>query len=121
MRRLRRDLKSSMPRRRYICTSFTNLQSNPRRRFAPCADPPAGWVSENAVMKATRARKPTAVMALMLSAFLLPRIAGAAEAVEVVLDQATLMKLPDKVSTIVVGNPTIADIALQSGGLMVVT
>jgi len=71
-------------------------------------------------MKATRIRKTTAV-ALILSAFLLPRIAGAAETLEVVLDQAALMKLPDKVSTVVVGNPLIADIAIQSGGLMVVT
>jgi len=39
----------------------------------------------------------------------------------VVLDQATLMKLPDKVSTIVIGNPMIADVAVQSGGLVVVT
>ena len=72
-------------------------------------------------MKATRIRRTTAVLALVMSAFLLPRIAGAAETVEVVLDQAALMKLPDKVSTIVVGNPMIADIAIQSGGLMVVT
>jgi hypothetical protein len=72
-------------------------------------------------MKATRAGKTIAVLALTLSAFLLPRIAGAAETVEVVLDQAALLKLPDKVSTVVVGNPMIADIAIQSGGLMVVT
>jgi Flp pilus assembly secretin CpaC len=39
----------------------------------------------------------------------------------IVLDQATLMKLPDKVSTIVVGNPLIADVTVQSGGLVVVT
>ena len=31
------------------------------------------------------------------------------------------MKLPEKVSTIVVGNPLIADVAVQSGGLVVVT
>jgi Flp pilus assembly secretin CpaC len=72
-------------------------------------------------MKASRARKTLTVLVLTLAAFLLPRLAGAAERVEVVLDQATLMKLPDKVSTVVVGNPMIADIAIQSGGLMVVT
>jgi len=72
-------------------------------------------------MKAIRISKTTAVLTLALSLFLLPRIGGAAETLEVVLDQAALMKLPDKVSTIVVGNPMIADIALQSGGLMVVT
>ena len=31
------------------------------------------------------------------------------------------MKLPAKVSTIVVGNPLIADVTLQSGGIIVVT
>ena len=31
------------------------------------------------------------------------------------------MKLPEKVATIVVGNPLIADVAVQSGGLVVVT
>ncbi len=55
------------------------------------------------------------------AALLLPGTARAAEALSVVLDQATLMKLPDKVSTIVVGNPLIADVAVQSGGLIVVT
>ena len=31
------------------------------------------------------------------------------------------MKLPDKVATIVIGNPLIADAALQAGGLLVIT
>ena len=39
----------------------------------------------------------------------------------ITLDQATILKLPDKVATIVVGNPLIADVAVQSGGLVVVT
>ena len=47
--------------------------------------------------------------------------ARAADTLSVVLDQATIMKLPEKVSTIVVGNPLIADVAVQSGGLVVVT
>ncbi len=44
-----------------------------------------------------------------------------AEAVSVVLDQAKLLRLPDRVSTIIIGNPAIADGTLQSGGLLVVT
>ena len=71
-------------------------------------------------MNAMRAGQ-TAVLALILSALLLPRIGAAAETLDVFLDQAALMKLPEKVSTIVVGNPMIADIAIQSGGLVVVT
>lgn len=37
------------------------------------------------------------------------------------LDQATLVKMPENVTTIVVGNPLIADTSIQAGGLMVVT
>lgn len=39
----------------------------------------------------------------------------------VALDQATLMRLPEKVSTIVIGNPLIADVTVQAGGIAVVT
>ena len=62
-----------------------------------------------------------AQVALLVAAVWMPPVAQAAERVDVVLDQATLMKLPDRVSTIVVGNPLIADVAVQSGGLLVVT
>jgi Flp pilus assembly secretin CpaC len=41
--------------------------------------------------------------------------------ISVYVDQAKLVKLPAKVSTIVVGNPLIADVTLQSGGIVVVT
>ena len=37
------------------------------------------------------------------------------------VDQAKLVKLPAKVATIVVGNPLIADVTLQAGGVVVVT
>jgi Flp pilus assembly secretin CpaC len=62
-------------------------------------------------------------LALCLSglAFGLPNRALAAETLVVTVDQATVMKLPEKVATIVVGNPLIADVAVQSGGLVVVT
>ena len=39
--------------------------------------------------------------------------AAAAETMLVHLDQAALMKLPEKVATIVIGNPLIADVAVQ--------
>src|SRR2546425_9579816 len=47
--------------------------------------------------------------------------APAPETVAVNVDQAKLVRLPGKVSTIVVGNPLIADVTLQSGGIIVVT
>jgi len=37
------------------------------------------------------------------------------------VDQAKLVKLPARVATIVVGNPLIADVTLQNGGIVVVT
>jgi hypothetical protein len=37
------------------------------------------------------------------------------------LDQATIMKVPERVATIVVGNPLIADITLQPGNIAVLT
>jgi Flp pilus assembly secretin CpaC len=45
----------------------------------------------------------------------------AAEPITVMLDQATITKLPGRVSTIVIGNPLIADVSVQPGGLLVVT
>ena len=44
-----------------------------------------------------------------------------AETFTVVLDQAKVLKIPDRTTTVVVGNPLIADIAMQSGGMIVVT
>ena len=42
-------------------------------------------------------------------------------AIAVNVDQARLLKLPARVTTIVVGNPLIADVTLQAGGIVVVT
>jgi hypothetical protein len=39
----------------------------------------------------------------------------------VTLDQAKVLKLPERTSTLVVGNPIIADVSVQAGGTMVVT
>lgn len=47
--------------------------------------------------------------------------AGDEDRISVVLDQARLVKLPERVSTVVIGNPMIADVSIQSGNLMVVT
>jgi Flp pilus assembly secretin CpaC len=58
------------------------------------------------------------VLAIMVT---VGRPAAATETLTVELDQASIMKLPDQVATIVVGNPLIADVVLQSGGLVVVT
>jgi hypothetical protein len=41
--------------------------------------------------------------------------------ITVILDHAKLVKLPERVATIVIGNPTIADATVQTGGTLVVT
>jgi hypothetical protein len=41
--------------------------------------------------------------------------------IDVILDRARLVKVPDRVATIVIGNPAIADATIQSGGWMVIT
>lgn len=44
-----------------------------------------------------------------------------AEEISVSVDEAKIMKMPDRVATIIIGNPLIADAALQSGGVLVLT
>jgi hypothetical protein len=58
--------------------------------------------------------------AFMLIAVITPRPTSA-EDIAVILDQAKLVKVPEKVATIVVGNPLIADATVQAGGLLIVT
>ena len=65
------------------------------------------------------ARSGAAGVALLLLAS--GGLAFAAETMTVTLDQAKLMRLPDNVSTIVIGNPLIADVTVQAGGIAVVT
>src|SRR5262249_47260355 len=72
-----------------------------------------------------RGRCTLAVLAAVLATLLLAPLAappGARAAdIPVTIDQARLVKLPERVATLVVGNPLIADAAVQTGGLMVVT
>ena len=58
---------------------------------------------------------------LALASVLGMRGVAAAETLTVVLDQAQIMQLPERVGTIIIGNPLIADVALQAGGNVVIT
>ena len=69
---------------------------------------------------------------LLAAAMFLPRAALATEPVpatsaetngmiSVHLDQARIIRLPQRTSTLVVGNPLIADAVVQPGGIVVVT
>src|SRR5437588_1165401 len=71
-----------------------------------------------------RARASCKSRSLAIGILLWPVAAGAgpmADTIAVNVDQAKLVKLPTRVSTIVVGNPLIADVTLQTGGILVVT
>ena len=46
---------------------------------------------------------------------------AAAEPIRVHLDQARVVKLPERTATLVVGNPLIADAVVQPGGIVVIT
>lgn len=61
---------------------------------------------------------------LLLGVVACALLAGApaqADTVSISLDHARLLKIPDRVTTIVIGNPLIADATLQGGGILVVT
>ncbi|MBX3519709.1 MAG: pilus assembly protein N-terminal domain-containing protein [Xanthobacteraceae bacterium] len=58
---------------------------------------------------------------LVLAGLVIAPNLALADSVAVILDQAKLLRLPDRVSTIIIGNPSIADGTLQAGGFLVVT
>lgn len=70
-------------------------------------------------MRQYRLRQSTYVASLLLA--LTAAADVRADTLGVQLDQAKILKLPDNVSTIVIGNPMIADGSLQPGGLLIVT
>jgi Flp pilus assembly secretin CpaC len=46
---------------------------------------------------------------------------GTVESVIVKVDHAKVVRLPEKAQTVIVGNPAIADVAVQKNGVMIVT
>ena len=72
----------------------------------------------------TRVRAFFGFRALAVGILLWPLTAFAevpADVIAVSVDQAKLVRIPAQVATLVVGNPLIADVTLQSGGIIVVT
>lgn len=55
------------------------------------------------------------------AAFAAQPVIEAGETIKVHLDQAKLLRLPEGTATLVVGNPLVADVAVQAGGTIVVT
>jgi hypothetical protein len=60
-------------------------------------------------------------VALVLLGAAMAGLPARAETITVSVDQASVVKLPGQVATIIVGNPLIADASLQRGGILVVT
>ena len=58
---------------------------------------------------------------VLLAAAVVVEAPARADTLSINVDQAQIMHLPEKIATIVIGNPLIADATLQSGGILVVT
>jgi len=61
------------------------------------------------------------LVAVLAGGMIMTRPAQAADVMTINLDHAEVLLLPDRVATIVIGNPLIADASLQTGGMLVVT
>lgn len=59
--------------------------------------------------------------AALLLAAVVSSQAVADETIAVRLDQARIMKLPERAATVVIGDPLIADLSLQPGGIAILT
>ena len=66
-------------------------------------------------------RRPQLLILAVLGIAALATPAFAADQISVSLDKAKILHLPDRASTIVIGNPLIADLSVQPGGLAVIT
>lgn len=72
----------------------------------------------------TRVRVSFVWLSFTAGVLLVPAWGMAATADDVIavnVDQAKLVKFPDRIATIVIGNPLIADVTLQPGGVVIVT
>jgi Flp pilus assembly secretin CpaC len=65
--------------------------------------------------------RPLFWLSAALCAIALTSAASASDQITVPLDKARILHLPDRASTIVIGNPLIADLSIQPGGLAVIT
>jgi Flp pilus assembly secretin CpaC len=68
-----------------------------------------------------RSASQTLGSAALLLAAVMASPAHAIDTISIAVDQATITKMPDSVSTLVIGNPIIADVTVRPGGLLVVT
>lgn len=72
-------------------------------------------------LRGLAALRPLCWLAMALLLTVAASAVRADDTVVVHLDEARVIKLPDRASTVVVGNPLIADLSVQPGGLAVIT
>jgi hypothetical protein len=65
--------------------------------------------------------RPLAWLATVLFLVAAVPAAFAADPIVVRIDEAGILKLPDRAATVIIGNPLIADLSIQTGGLAVLT
>jgi hypothetical protein len=101
---------------------FAGKFDPPLERLATSASrPPDIFVAMHAdIAFAARILRPARIAASVIVALSLSS-AGAAEVVNVTMDLARIVRVPEHTATLVVGNPLIADVSVQTGGTMVVT
>jgi hypothetical protein len=103
---------------RRICSSFTNFRNC--REYSIRTG--SVW-TPGPYQREGKSVKPPIKIAVALLGFGILSATGApaAETLQVQLDQARIVRLPDRVATLVIGNPSVVDGTLQTGGLLVVT
>jgi Flp pilus assembly secretin CpaC len=74
-------------------------------------------------VSAQTGRRGRAIMVAMLASALVVAAAGTGKAEDLIVkyDQSQLLRLPRPAAEIIIGNPAIADISVQSGNLLVIT
>lgn len=68
-----------------------------------------------------RRRRLGLLSATLLAGVVIGAATAQAETVTVSIDDARVLHLPERVATVVIGNPMIADASLQRGGVLVIT
>jgi hypothetical protein len=87
----------------------------------PVLSPERLEVLMSAVWRICRRSNGLWVLAVLAAGLFASAPAQAEGPVSIKVDQAQLLALPERVATIVIGNPLIADATLQPGGILVIT
>ncbi|MFM9975414.1 MAG: pilus assembly protein N-terminal domain-containing protein [Beijerinckiaceae bacterium] len=61
------------------------------------------------------------IVALLVGIATAPATGYAEETINLTLDRATVIRTPARTTTVVIGNPAIADVSIQKSGVMVLT